>query len=146
MKETIERVEKRGEEVEDSNPARQSNVTPLYGTVLEDAPGSSKDRQSHQTYDVPVGPIIAFDSVPELVSSDASMSSRSRADSPGETKNESVSSVPQPAQNAAAVSLEGQDLVTSVTSSNAFPSSIGTKSDTAIPTNVSLGAGGVSAA
>lgn len=75
MKEIIARVEKRGEELNDLKSAAQANASSFHKGPLEDAPGSAKDRLLHQTYEVPVGPICPFDSVPELVSSDSSMCS-----------------------------------------------------------------------
>lgn len=80
MKEAIAKVEKRGEELSDSEPAQQTHA-PIPREALKDAPGSSKDRLLHEMYEVPVAPICYIDSVPELVSSDASISSRSLGDS-----------------------------------------------------------------
>ena len=77
MKETIARVEKRGEELSPMPPSQ--NVEHSYKYALADAPGTSKDRLFHQTYEVPVSPICPIE-VPELVSSDASScSSRSHS-------------------------------------------------------------------
>ena len=82
MKETISRVEKRGEELNVSNPAPPSNVSSSHREPLEDAAGSSKDRLAHQTHEVSVQPICIIDSVPELVSSDTSTcSARSQGES-----------------------------------------------------------------
>jgi len=80
MKEAIAKVEKRGEELSDSELAQQTHA-PISREALKDAPGSSKDRLLHEMYEVPVAPICYIDSVPELVSSDASISSRSLGDS-----------------------------------------------------------------
>ena len=77
MKETIASVEKRGEELSPMPPSQ--NVEHSYKYALADAPGTSKDRLFHQTYEVPVSPICPIE-VPELVSSDASScSSRSHS-------------------------------------------------------------------
>lgn len=88
MKDTISRVEKRGEEVEYANPAAaavdgggQFAPKTVSKDPLEDAPGSDKDRVNHCTYEVPVDPICVFEpEVPNLVSSDASVSSAGSRD------------------------------------------------------------------
>ena len=75
MKETIARVEKRGEELDDGGlkPAASASIASLIGKSLDIAPGSSGDLFSHQTYEVPVEPICHLESdVPLLVPSDTS--------------------------------------------------------------------------
>jgi len=80
MKETISRVEKRGEELSDSKSATKTKRSPFHKGSLEDGPGSEKDRLFHQSYEVPVNPICAVE--PELVTSDGSIcSSKSLGDS-----------------------------------------------------------------
>ena len=84
MKRTIMNVEKRKEELgDDSKAAAATETEPKAGSKvlyppLQDAPGSSKDRLFHQTYEVPITPICNIE--PELVS-DTSVSSRSQGDS-----------------------------------------------------------------
>ena len=86
MRETIARVEKRGEELKDElNDSIQNNV--LFSDVgsLEDAAGSSNDRHVHQTYEVPVGPICSIDPVPEVVSDASICSSKGDLKEPPES-------------------------------------------------------------
>ena len=84
MKRTIMNVEKRKEELgDDSKAAAATETEPKAGSKvlyppLQDAPGSSKDRLLHQSYEVPIAPICNIE--PELVS-DTSVSSRSQGDS-----------------------------------------------------------------
>ena len=84
MKRTIMNVEKRKEELVDmSKVAAATETEPKAGSKvlyppLQDAPGSSKDRLFHQTYEVPTTPICNIE--PELVS-DTSVSSKSQGDS-----------------------------------------------------------------
>jgi hypothetical protein len=80
MKDTISRVEKRGEEVEYANPNAGATSSDAMSSPkssrLEDAPGADKDRVNHCTYEVPVDPICTYEpEVPTLVSSDISCSS-----------------------------------------------------------------------
>ena len=87
MQNTIARVEKRYEELDDASQedAVEPTHKPGYKVIyppLQDAPGSTKDRLFHQTYEVPCEPICQLDLAPELVSTDASsISSRSQEDS-----------------------------------------------------------------
>lgn len=86
MKDTISRVEKRGEELEYANPdAASPDVlsSPKAGSKgrVEDAPGADKDRVNHCTFEVPVEPICKYEpEVPTLVSSDVSCSSAGSRD------------------------------------------------------------------
>lgn len=87
MQNTIARVEKRYEELDDASqedvvePTHKPGYKVIY-PPLQDAPGSTKDRLFHQTYEVPCEPICQLDLAPELVSTDASsISSRSQEDS-----------------------------------------------------------------
>ena len=83
MKETIARVEKRGEQLSPKTPSQ--NVEHSHKYALADAPGTSKDRLFHQTYEIPVSPICPIE-VPELVSSDASSCSSRSHSSIGQLK------------------------------------------------------------
>jgi len=65
MNKAISRVEKRGEELNDAT------APPIMIDDLEDAASSSKDRVTHQTFEVSCNPICPLDSVPALVSSDS---------------------------------------------------------------------------
>jgi len=65
MNKAISRVEKRGEELNDAT------APPITIDDLEDAASSSKDRVTHQTFEVSCNPICPLDSVPALVSSDS---------------------------------------------------------------------------
>ena len=68
MNETISRVEKRGEELNDSiTPPIITNDDP------EDADRTSRDRLIHQTYEVSCNPICTIDSSAEPVPSDSSI-------------------------------------------------------------------------
>lgn len=75
MRETISRVEERGEELNSTKQSAPAGVPSSHKGPLKDAPGSSKDRLLHQTHEVSVQPIIPLDSIPELVSSDTSVCS-----------------------------------------------------------------------
>ena len=85
MKRTIMNVEKRKEELgDDSKAAAATETEPKAGSKvlyppLQDAPGSSKDRLFHQSYEVPITPICNIE--PELVSDTTSVSSKSQGDS-----------------------------------------------------------------
>jgi hypothetical protein len=86
MKDTISRVEKRGEEVDYANPSTPESLAVPKASPkgpLEDAPGADKDRLNHCTYEVPVDPICTFEpEVPTLISSDVSCSSSGSRDAP----------------------------------------------------------------
>ena len=60
MRENIERVETRGNEL---HAAKYPHTAFCHKEKLEDAPSSLKDRLIHQAYEVPVGPMIPI--VPE---------------------------------------------------------------------------------
>jgi len=93
MRETISRVEKRGKELSESQPVTKSKASSIHKGALENAPGSAKDRVFHQTYEVPALPICPVDLVPELVSSDTSISSsKSQGYSSGSTVSSNTSS------------------------------------------------------
>jgi len=62
MRETIERVETRGNELE---AAEYPHTAFCHKEKLEDAPSSLKDRIIHQTYEVPVRPMIPIVPEPE---------------------------------------------------------------------------------
>ena len=62
MRETIERVETRGNELE---AAEYPHTAFCHKEKLEDAPSSLKDRIIHQTYEVPVKPMIPIVPEPE---------------------------------------------------------------------------------
>ena len=95
MKDTISRVEKRGEEVEYANSASAAESPQVVSKgALKDAPGADKDRANHCSYEVPVDPICALDFAPEiptLISSDVSCGSSGSKDmlsvKPEQTKN-----------------------------------------------------------
>lgn len=84
MKDTISRVEKRGEEVEYANPASAAESPQVVSKgSLKDAPGADKDRANHCSYEVPVDPICTLDFAPEiptLISSDVSCGSSGSKD------------------------------------------------------------------
>ncbi|KAL7536479.1 hypothetical protein ACHAXR_007190 [Thalassiosira sp. AJA248-18] len=109
MKETISKVEKRGEELsDDSKPATlTSNVSSFHNGALEDAAGASKDRLIHQSYEVEVGPII--DSVPELVSSDTSVCSSRSSSTLKDPPETGASTVPNPTISASPNVLQIKD-------------------------------------
>lgn len=67
MIDTIARVEKHREELDDSN------TPPIDNSDLKETASSSKDRLIHQTYEVSCNPICTIDSCPELIPSDASI-------------------------------------------------------------------------
>lgn len=84
MKDTISRVEKRGEEVEYASPASAAESPQVVSkAALKDAPGADKDRANHCSYEVPVDSICALDFAPEiptLISSDVSCGSSGSKD------------------------------------------------------------------
>ena len=86
MKDTISRVEKRGEEVEYANPAAAAASPQVVSKgALKDAPGADKDRANHCSFKVPVDPICTLHYAPEiptLISSDVSCGSSGSKDGP----------------------------------------------------------------
>ena len=74
MKQTIAKVEARGEELSDAGPGVQTEISSSHTDALVDAPDTAKDRLFHRTYEVPVRPICPLD-LPELASSDSSVCS-----------------------------------------------------------------------
>lgn len=83
MRKTIERVEKRGNELEYSLKPEagisSGSVVQRHGP-LEDASSAAKDRMFHQTFEVPVDPICLLESdIPQMVSSDTSVCSSAGA-------------------------------------------------------------------